>query len=336
MFSAHQDPPLILDHSLSFFFYQFPKDSRPGNPERQFWKTWQSRISLYSFKCTSERYRHDQCWGWTIIRTSYEDDEKFNRAISAIHRLGLARLEDEYRESRTTGRPDNSDVDAVDQRISEIPGHPNLRERMQTSWRAMIEPALEALPAGEPLTPDWVITSELVRRYHNRFVQDRDALEGADVSRAWRYAHSLNIEEEERGARGALFIYLDKESIELLAQAPSQEEPARMAPDDRARTAWLSWVKVVSTGCEATEDEEDTNEMMRYPLARRRLRLYDFFDVFMRICEGSLDEMGVEGQGRRGFVRREQEWEFCRHPGPNGKRGRWLHEFYGEEENPGR
>lgn len=47
--------------------------------------------------------------------------------------------------------------------------------------------------------------------------------------------------------------------------------------------------------------------------------------------------MGVEGQGRRGFVRREeQEWEFCRHPGPTGKRGKWLRESYGEEENPGR
>lgn len=336
MFPPHKDPPRILDHSLSFFFNQLPKDLRLGNSEREFWQTWQTRISLYGFKCTSELYCHEQCWGWNIIRTCYEDDEKFNRAISAIHQLGLARLEDEYRESRTKGRQEHSDVDAVDQRISKIPGHPNLRERLQMSWHAMVEAARETLPAGEPLTPDWVITNQLARRYHNQVVENRDVLEGADASKAWKYAHSMNIVEEEGGARGALFVYLDKESIDLLAQAPSQEELASMSLDDRAKTAWKFWVKVISTACEVTEDGDDTDEMMEYSLARRRLRLYDFFDVFIRLCEGNLDEMGVEGQGRRGFVRREeQEWEFCQHPGATSKRGKWLSELDGEE-NPGR
>ncbi|KAH8787953.1 hypothetical protein F5883DRAFT_707065 [Diaporthe sp. PMI_573] len=331
MFSTHQDPPLILDHSFSFFFNQSPKDLRLGNPERQFWQTWQGRISLYGFKCASEQYRHEQCWGWTIIRTSYEDDEKFNHAISAIHRLGLASLEDEYRESRTGGRPDNSDVDTVDRRIAEIPGHPNLRKLVQASWHAMLESARKALPAGEPLTPDWVITNELARRYHNQVVQDSAALEGADASKAWKYAHSMNIEEEEEGARGAFFVYLDKESIDL-AQAPSQEEMANMSADDRAKITWQFWVKVVSTASEVTEDGDDTDEMMRYPLARRRLRLFPFFEAFIRLCEGNLDDMGVEGQGRHGFVSHEErEWEFCQCPGAIGKRREWLDELDGEE-----
>lgn len=331
MFSLHQDPPLILDRSLGFFFNQLPKDLRIGNPERQFWKTWQGRVSLYGFSCRSEQYRHEQCWGWTIIRTSYEDDEKYDRAMSAIHRLGLARLEDEYRESRTRGRPDNSDVDVADQRIAEVPGHPNLRKHMRENWHAMVESAREALPAGEPLTPDWVITNELARRYHMQVVQDRDALDGADASGAWKYAHSMNLEEY-GGARGALFIYLDKESIDLLACAPSTEELAGMSPGDRSKTAWQFWVKVISTACEVTEDGEDTDEMMKYPLGRRRLRLYDFFDVFLHLCERNLDEIGVEGQGRRGFVSRaEQEWEFCQHAGGTNKRREWLHEMYGEE-----
>jgi hypothetical protein len=200
----------------------------------------------------------------------------------------------------------------------------------------MLEPARKALPAGEPLTPDWVITNELARRYHNQVVQNSAALEGADACTAWKYAHFMNIEEEEQGPRGGLFVYLDKESIDLLAQAPSQEELASMSADDRAKIAWQFWVKVVSTACEVTEDGDDTDEMMRYPLARRRLRLFDFFDVFIRLCEGNLDEMGVEGQGRQGFVRyEEREWEFCQCPGAIGKRREWLDELNGKA-HPGR
>lgn len=194
MFPPRQHPPLVLDRTLGFFFNQLPKDLRIGNPERQFWKTWQGQVSTYGFSCASEEYRHEKCWGWTILRCSYEDDEKYNRAMSALHRLGLARLEDEYRESRTSGWPDNSDADAVDQRIAKVPGHPNLRKHMQEGWHAMVESSREALPAGEPLTPDWAITNELVRRYHILVVQDRDALDGADASRTWKYAHSMNIE----------------------------------------------------------------------------------------------------------------------------------------------
>lgn len=43
--------------------------------------------------------------GWTILRTSYDDDEEFTQAVAAIQRLALVRLEDEYRESRTRGKP---------------------------------------------------------------------------------------------------------------------------------------------------------------------------------------------------------------------------------------
>lgn len=283
-----------------------PKNLRIGNPERQFWNTWQGLVSLYGFSCRSEQYRHENCWGLTIIRTSYEDDEQYNPAMSAIHRLGLARLENEYRESRTRGRPNDSNVDAVDQRIAKVPGHPSLRKHMQESWHAMVESARETLPPEEPLTPDWVFTNELARRYHIQVVQDRDALEGADASRAWKYAHSRKIEEWV-GAHGALFIYLDKESIDLVARAPSQEELAGMSSDDRSKTAWRFWVKVVSTACEVTENGEDTDEMMEYPLGRRGLRLYDFFDVFLHLCDGNLDEMGIEGQGRRGFVSRAEQ-----------------------------
>lgn len=69
-------------------------------------------------------------------------------------------------------------------------------------------------------------------------MQDRDALEGADASKAWEYSCCVNIEEEEEGgACGALVVYLDKESIDLLARAPDREELERMFTDDRAGIA---------------------------------------------------------------------------------------------------
>lgn len=165
-------------------------------------------------------------------------------------------------------------------------------------------------------------------------MQDPDALEGGDASRAWRYAHSTNIEKEEGGVRGDLFVYLDKKSIDVLARAPRQWDLERMSADDRARTAWLSWVKIVSAVCEVTGDADNTENMMESSLATRRLRMFDLFDVFMCLCEGGLDKISVEGQGRRGFVRcEEQEWEFCRQPRGTGKRGKWLHELCEEEES---
>lgn len=331
MFALSSRPPAVLDHSLAFFFEQVPKEIRPGNPERPFWEAWQFVISLYGFNCSSAEYQHEQCWGWTILRTSYDDDEKFTQAVAAIQRLALVRLEDEYRESRTRGHPDNDDMDAVKEKLDKVAVHPKKRECIQQAWSAMVGPAQDALPEGEPLTPDWVITHELMRRYHHIILQDSQALDGADASMAWEYAHALCLEDREQGPRGALFIYLDKESIHRLAQAPSQEELASMAPGDRSKTAWEFWVKVVSTACEVTEDGDDTDQMMEYPLGRRRLRLYDFFEVFIDLCSGNLDEMGIEGRGRERFVWHDvREWELCRVPWRSPRVESWLRELYGE------
>ncbi|KAL2752052.1 hypothetical protein ACRALDRAFT_1083636 [Sodiomyces alcalophilus JCM 7366] len=331
MFALSPHPPAELDDSLGSFFHQVPRDLRPGNPERPFWDPWQHTISLYGFRCTSEEYHHEKCWGWTILRTSYDDDEAFTQAVAAIHRLALVRLEDEYRESRTRGKPDNDDMNAVNEKLDQVPGHPNLRNSIKKAWNAMVGPARDALPEGEPFTPDWVITHELVRRYHNIVVQDRKALDGADVVEAWEYAHALDLQEREWGARGQFFIYLDKESIHRLAQAPSQEELARMAPDERSKTAWHYWVKAVSTSCQVTEDGDDTDQMLDLPEGRRRLRLYDFFETFIHLCHRSFDQMGIEGYGRERFVWQEnREWELCENFQGPFITTYWLTELYGE------
>lgn len=336
MFAINPQPPTVLgDYFSGPLFHQIPKELRPGNPERDFWSSWRNVINLYGFNCSPSEYQHAKCWGWTILRASYDDDEAFHQAVNAIHRLALIRLEDEYRQSRTTGQPGRTDMDAVMAAFDKVDSHPGFSQPVQQTWKAMVTSAQESLPEGEVLNSDRVITHALVRCYHNIVLQDEEALDGAGVATAWGYANATDIEKGERGGRGELFIYLDKESTDSLAKAPSQEELAKMTPEDRSKTAWQFWVKVVSYACEVTEDGDDTNQMMEVPWGRRRLRLYDFFESFIDLCNGSLDEMGVEGQNRELFegpVGRWVEWEFCdagmalttlvREP--------WLYELYGE------
>lgn len=101
------------------------------------------------------------------------------------------------------------------------------------------------------------------------------------------------------------------------------------------KTAWQFWVKVVSYACEVTGKGDDTDQMMEVPWGRRCLRLFDFFESFIYLCSGSLDEMGVKGQNRELFegpVVRRVEWEFC---GASTAfttmvREPWLYELYVE------
>lgn len=319
---------------MAFFFDHVPKEIRPGNPTRPFWNSWQYDISLYGFCCTSEEYDHEQCWGWTILRTSYDDDEKFRQAVSAIRQLALVRLEDEYRESRTRGQPDNDNLDDVDRKVGEMSDEAT-RQRLQRSWRAMAGPSGDAMPQREPATPDWLITHEMVRRYHIPIVQDKEALQGVDASEAWQHAQTLSLGEMEIGPRGQFFIYLDKESIDLLAQAPSPDALASMAPHGRSKSAWEFWVKVIQVECGVDEEGEDTDQMSEDPLTRRRIRLYDFFETFMHLCAGDLSEMSVEGNGRERFISNgEREWEFCSIHWGNTIRESWLNELYGDRLPP--
>ena len=153
MLALSPNPPAVLDNAAARFFHGISRDLRPGNVERDYWQWWQGDISMYAFYCAVEEYDHDMCWGWTILRTSYDDDEKFNRAVSAIHRLALVRLEDEYQQSRTTGQPDNDDMDAVGGKLSKLRGNPGLRELVQEAWHTMASRAKDAVPPGKHSTP---------------------------------------------------------------------------------------------------------------------------------------------------------------------------------------
>jgi hypothetical protein len=135
-------------------------------------------------------------------------------------------------------------------------------------------------------------------------------LDGATVFEAWKYARSLPFTKEGWGQASEFFIYLDQESIDSLAAAPTQDELDGMTLQERRNVAMSLWVKAVSTSCESDEDGEETDQMMEWGRGRRRLRLYDFFPIFMDMCEGSLDE--VRGEDTvRGETNGSEEWVFC-------------------------
>jgi hypothetical protein len=248
------------------------------------------------------------------LRTSYEDDEKFASAISTIHRLGLVSLEMEYWDSRTRGKPDNEDVEAIYKKLKESSIQPGLCQHVEKNWRSMVESARVALPAGEPLTGDWVITHELMRRYHNTLVQDRQALDGASVEEAWKYFRSSvsadnDDDDDDNHSNGAMrsdfFIYLDKASIDFLADAPTLEEMEAMTLRERQYIATRYSVKGVSTSSETNDDGASTDKMIEYVLGRRRLRLIDFFQVLMELINvGGLEEISSK-------IYSWEEWLFC-------------------------
>ena len=93
-------------------------------------------------------------------------------------------------------------MEAAEEKISQ--GR-NPLEWVSQAWGAMVGRAQGALP-GQSLMPDFIITHGSVRRYHVTIVQDSLALDRADVTKAWEYVHALDLEERERGARGALLF----------------------------------------------------------------------------------------------------------------------------------
>lgn len=106
-----------------------------------------------------------------------------------------------------------------------------------------------------------------------------------------------------------------------------------MTPLERAKVAWQYWIKVVTEGCNVTDEGEDIKDEISYDaMGRRRIRLLDYLDIYLRLQRIYISEVGVEGDGRERFpgYELEDEWLFCENSDGTFETRLWLKELYGE------
>ncbi|KAK4099608.1 hypothetical protein N658DRAFT_525454 [Parathielavia hyrcaniae] len=334
MLSSDPERPEATNRDATSFLYNVPVANRPGDIRRRIWTEWMGWFCEYGHKCTE--YQHDACWGSTILRTCYDDDDKFALAVAAVRRLAMIPIELDFEargavpaRDQPAEEDDEPEVDD-DVRLDVKTSHPKLDEILQEAYQGMVRRARSGAPPGTRCTHDWVITHELMCRYHNFVVEDRQALEGADVAAAWHYFHHAGCGEREEGLRGTMFVLMDRETINHLAAAPSEQELASMARSERAKVAWQHWIKVVTTACKCTDDGDDLDEVSDDHMGRRRIRMYDFLDIFLWLQHRGICEMDVEGRGRERFPGYgEREWEFCANPNGPSDVQPWLEETTG-------
>ncbi|KAH6696867.1 hypothetical protein F5X68DRAFT_238158 [Plectosphaerella plurivora] len=320
--------------SISSFFEGLPVTDRPGDGHRLLWTQWLGKFSHFGSKCTL--YPHDKCWGNTILRTSYEDDAKFASAIAAIHRLAMVPvlLDYELRGTRSLREQDPPDDDGPeldrDFNLEVSETHPEFRQMLQDTYRNMVRRAIDAAPPGTRCTHDWVMTHELVRRYHNIIVEDKEALDGVDPAAAWQYFQHHGCQERESGLRGTMFVFLDKEAIDHLASTPTEEELASMSNFERVKVAWQHWIKVISPLSDADDEGEDLDTIHRDHTATRRVRLFDYIDIFLWLQHYDIMDMPIEGNKHERFPGHlERPWEFCDNPDGTTESWRLLDQLYG-------
>ncbi|KAH6693934.1 hypothetical protein F5X68DRAFT_248453 [Plectosphaerella plurivora] len=182
---------------------------------------------------------------------------------------------------------------------------PGEASHLTEMYRDFVRPYIEANPPGsEPVTLADVFAGELLQMHHNMVLEDREALNGADLDSAFLYQAAYldkrNIYHQV-ASRGGFFVYLDKESIERLAQVPDDEAMAVMTRDEKARLGWETWVKIVSM--EGRTDPEDLSDwpvytgVSREPSALRRLRLPLWFDFLGAVGDRRMKGMDYEGDG---------------------------------------
>lgn len=127
-------------------------------------------------------------------------------------------------------------------------------------------------------------------------------------------------------------MLLDRESIEHLSSAPDEQELAAMTPLERARVSWQHWIKVVTTRCNVADGEHIEDEISHDAMGRRRIRLFDYFDIYLRLQSIDISEVGVEGNDREHFpgYELEDEWLLCGNSNEDPDTWPWLEEIYGE------
>ncbi|EJT77873.1 hypothetical protein GGTG_02976 [Gaeumannomyces tritici R3-111a-1] len=232
-------------------FNQVPQANRPGDTRRRFWTRWIPEFVSSGSSCT--KCESHECWGYTMVRTSHHDDAKFARAVEAVRRPALVLIELDRDEG---GGEDDSQVDETIC-VEITTDQPIVRERLQDPYRAMSWHVATTARSSRTETPSRAPTSQ--SRGYYRSAQG----------------------ERESDLRGLCFVLMDRETIDHLAAAPTEGDMALMTWAERARVAWDHWIKVVSTTPEYDEEGNEADAVWDYFLARRRIRVLDFVDVFL-------------------------------------------------------
>ncbi|KAM0327496.1 hypothetical protein ACHAQA_005784 [Verticillium albo-atrum] len=193
---------------------------------------------------------HKLCWGWDIVRVSYEDDVRFARAVRALAQLAALRVACEYEEH----------VEGI------------LSDR--AAGRGECYGPITDGPPNVSRVPNDLI----VRHYHHQIFQDDGPggiLDGAfpDLARAYLMAHP--DWDEEAPMRNQCFLFLDKETIHHLASAILPDEPGGPETiNQKMKAAVMHWVKIVDVFTPVNEERQ------------HRLRLWDLLEVYIFVDDG--------------------------------------------------
>ncbi|KAL9942811.1 hypothetical protein D7B24_003076 [Verticillium nonalfalfae] len=319
----------------------------PGNPGRQIYSVCRT---LGDRACYCSGCAPQNCWGSTVVRASYQDDEKFERAVAAIRRLALVTVD--YDESLPRGEEASPCVKRAKlaaEPEEELDEGRVLADRTnEMNWLQLVNDvqARQSDPT-EALTTDQIVSEEFKYRFHTTVIQDKDLLDHAEPEKAEEYFQAKGWEERESCARSAFFMYLDDETIDHLAGAPDDQALARMTIDERCRIAWNYWVKIVEPMAPEIEDDEsgdldreaflEVEDSQGRRSRKRRIRLLCLLSLYLASKDYSFDEIPNEGADCTRYANPQDEtkaWCFvsgisCETPPMiHG----WLTEIYGYKE----
>ncbi|KAF2227409.1 hypothetical protein BDZ85DRAFT_254268 [Elsinoe ampelina] len=186
---------------------------RDDDPEKA--RTAASHLAALASYNDVGHYRA-RTWGYTVLRTDYIDEVKFQTALSAIRRFPELWIEN---------------------------------DAQFASLSLRIRRDLGTLPAGWAIEADKGLSDEFLRRYTNDVLQDPATLTDASTEqivnylRGWAFARWPGEPMHFPSAGGPRLkaaILLDKETIDQL-----QELPTDLTVDNYRRSGKKFWVKMV-------------------------------------------------------------------------------------------
>ncbi len=194
--------------------------ARPYEPNQEtFDPDCQSTVRGYLRQLTQDNWfghHRSRTWGYTVLRTSYEDDARFQAALNVIKRYLRLRNDDEAR-------------------------HITSSIEYKVKWSGW--------PERVPACTDTALFDEFLKRYVNDVLQDRDALEGASVTECYAYFKRWAIDHwhldpkyiSAASPRLKSAILMDAETIDQLQNFP--EDIGDQMPFAVASKFWVKMIE---------------------------------------------------------------------------------------------